>query len=510
MLVAQGRLRTPPGEDFAAAQGSLVVAGQARSIAAVDALRQIDDWGAEHAAAAVVRPGEVVARHGDDRHVFRWASVTKPVTALALLVAAEEGALDLDEPAGPPGSTVRHLLAHASGLPFTGQRPIAQPGERRIYSNTGFEVLAGYVGSARKCISRITCRRPCSSRSGWAELRGSPAADLFGTLDDLILLAQELLTPAVIAPETLAEATAVAFPGLSGVLPDFGRFEPNDWGLGFELRDAKEPHWTGTLQLAADLRPLRRLGDVPLGRPRAPARARLPHRPRVRTVGKGRVAAPVRRRPHGRGIKPRAVVRLVPQRTEFFELYRKAGANAVASRGPLVELLERFPDNPDGSGDIKELEHEGDRLTYDIVDLLNRTFVTPFDRDDMYRLASALDDICDHIDEAAGNILALRDRRGPAEGEGSRASWCFGRPRRSRKRSACSRASRTHARELGASRPGGRGRPSQPRGGLRALPPNDDAISVIRWKDIHEHLEEAVDACENAADVLEAIFVKNR
>ena len=79
-----------------------------------------------------------------------------------------------------------------------------------------------------------------------AELRGSPAADLHGTLDDLILLAGELLTPAVIAPETLAEATAVAFPGLSGVLPDFGRFEPNDWGLGFELRDAKNPHWTGT------------------------------------------------------------------------------------------------------------------------------------------------------------------------------------------------------------------------------------------------------------------------
>ena len=145
MLVAQGRLRTPPGEDFAAAQGSLVVAGQARSIAAVDALRQIDDWGAEHAAAAVVRPGEVVARHGDEGHVFRWASVTKPVTALAVLVAAEEGTVDLDEPAGPPGSTVRHLLAHASGLPFTGDAPIARPGERRIYSNTGFEVAAEHL-----------------------------------------------------------------------------------------------------------------------------------------------------------------------------------------------------------------------------------------------------------------------------------------------------------------------------------------------------------------------------
>jgi CubicO group peptidase (beta-lactamase class C family) len=77
-------------------------------------------------------------------------------------------------------------------------------------------------------------------------LRGSPAADLWGTLDDLILLAGELLEPTLIAPETLAEATTVAFPGLPGVLPDFGRFEPNDWGLGFELKDAKEPHWTGS------------------------------------------------------------------------------------------------------------------------------------------------------------------------------------------------------------------------------------------------------------------------
>src|SRR6266542_3847918 len=99
------------------------------------------------------------------------------------------------------------------------------------------------------------------------------------------------------------------------------------------------------------------------------------------------------------------MVRLVPQRSEFFELYRQAGANAVAIARALVELLERFPDTANLSWDIKELEHEGDRLTYDVVDLLNRTFVTPFDREDMYRLAGALDDICDHIDEAAGNIL---------------------------------------------------------------------------------------------------------
>jgi CubicO group peptidase (beta-lactamase class C family) len=79
-----------------------------------------------------------------------------------------------------------------------------------------------------------------------AELRGRAGADVYGTLDDLIALARELRSPTVVAPETLAEMTSVQFAGLGGVLPDVGRFDPNDWGLGVELRDSKEPHWTGT------------------------------------------------------------------------------------------------------------------------------------------------------------------------------------------------------------------------------------------------------------------------
>jgi CubicO group peptidase (beta-lactamase class C family) len=215
---------------------------------AVDALRQIDSWGAAHAAAAVVRPAGVAATRGDEVHVFRWASVTKPATALATLVAVEEGVVDVDEPAGPEGSTVRHLLAHASGLPFGDGPPIAPVGQRRIYSNQGFERLAEHVASrAEMPFERYLAEAVFEPLGMRAELRGSAGADVHGTLADAVALARELLAPTLVAPETLAEATAVAFPGLVGVLPDYGRFDPLDWGLGFEIKDGKEGHWSGTL-----------------------------------------------------------------------------------------------------------------------------------------------------------------------------------------------------------------------------------------------------------------------
>jgi CubicO group peptidase (beta-lactamase class C family) len=213
----------------------------------VEALRQIDDWPATTKAAFVLRKGDPDGLRGPRDHVFRWASVTKLVTALAALVAAEKGVIDLDEPAGPEGSTVRHLLAHASGLPFEPGGPAAAPGKRRVYSNVGFETLAEHIAErAEMSFDEYLAAgvlRPLGMR---AELRGSPAGDLHGTLDDLISLARELQEPTLVAQETLAEATTVQFPGLAGVLPDFGRMDPNDWGLGFELRDAKSPHWTGT------------------------------------------------------------------------------------------------------------------------------------------------------------------------------------------------------------------------------------------------------------------------
>ena len=210
----------------------------------MEALRQIDDWPVENAAVAVV--GATTASRGDADRVFAWASVTKLLTTLAALVAVEEGVVDLEAAAGQPGSTIRHLLAHASGLAPDAAMPIAKPGQRRIYSNAGFEVLADEVAAGAEMpfadYLRQAVFQPLELE---ATLEGSPASGASGTLADLVALGRELLEPTLVAAETLTEATTVVFPGLVGVLPGFGRMEPNDWGLGFELRDDKHPHWTG-------------------------------------------------------------------------------------------------------------------------------------------------------------------------------------------------------------------------------------------------------------------------
>jgi CubicO group peptidase (beta-lactamase class C family) len=213
----------------------------------VEALRLVDEWPAERVAVGVVAPDGVLDWRGDEGDDYAWASVTKIVTALAVLVGVEEGVVDLDEPAGPEGSTVRHLLAHASGLPLDGSRPINPPGARRIYSNTGFELLADTLArNAGMPFVEYLTTAVFDPLELSGELRGSPASGLYGTLLDLLDVARELLRPTLLAPETLAEAADVAFSGLEGVLPGFGVQRPNDWGLGFEVRNDKSPHWTGS------------------------------------------------------------------------------------------------------------------------------------------------------------------------------------------------------------------------------------------------------------------------
>ncbi|MGH9244734.1 MAG: serine hydrolase domain-containing protein [Acidimicrobiales bacterium] len=213
------------------------------------ALGAVRDWPVETAAVGVTTADSVVERVGPVSRVFPLASVTKLFTAYAVLVAVEEGTVALDDPAGPPGSTVRHLLAHASGLPLE-EGGLANPvGRRRVYSNVGFvavgELVAERAGMPFAEYLHEAVAVPLGLRS--LALRGSasPAAGAVANLEDLLAFGRELLAPTLVTPATVAEATTVAFPGLAGVVPGFGRQDPNDWGLGFELRDAKSPHWTG-------------------------------------------------------------------------------------------------------------------------------------------------------------------------------------------------------------------------------------------------------------------------
>jgi predicted phosphate transport protein (TIGR00153 family) len=202
---------------------------------------------------------------------------------------------------------------------------------------------------------------------------------------------------------------------------------------------------------------------------------------------------------------------LIPQKREFFELYNRAAENIVAIAEKLVELLDRFPDGADElAADVKELEHEGDRITHELVDLLNRTFVTPFDRDDMYRLAGALDDICDHVDEAAGRIVSygVVEIRLQAREQAQVIRRSVGKLADAVGLLEGFQDSRGHLAELRELEDVGDRILHDSVSSLFMA--RADPLEVIRWKDIHESLEEAMDACESAADVLEAIVVKNR
>jgi CubicO group peptidase (beta-lactamase class C family) len=214
------------------------------------ALDAIDDWPVPAAAAAVIGTSGVLASHGDTARTFALASLTKPLVARAAQIAVEEGVVDLDTAAGPPDSTVRHLLAHASGLAMDSDRVLAKPGTRRMYSNYGFTVLAETVQRESGIeFGRYLAEAVFEPLSmGTTRLEGGAEAAGFGatsTVADLATFAGELLRPSTVSAQLHAEATAVQFPGLDGVLPGYGRQRPNDWGLGFEIRDSKSPHWTG-------------------------------------------------------------------------------------------------------------------------------------------------------------------------------------------------------------------------------------------------------------------------
>ncbi len=211
-------------------------------------LDAVAGWPAVAAAGVAVGGSGLAETAGPSERTFAWASVTKILTALAVWIAVEEGTTAWNDAAGPPGATLAHLLAHAAGLAPDSDAILASPGVRRIYSNRGIEVAADHVadraGMSFGAYLEAGVIEPLGL--GATRLTGSPATAASGPLVDLMRLGQELLAPTLVSANTVVQATTVAFPGLAGVLPGFGRQNPNDWGLGVEIRDDKHPHWTGT------------------------------------------------------------------------------------------------------------------------------------------------------------------------------------------------------------------------------------------------------------------------
>lgn len=213
-------------------------------------LDELSEWPVDNAAGAVLRTdaSRTVVVHGDGGRQYELASVTKLLVAYGVLVAIEEEAIALRQPAGPEGSTVEHLLAHASGIAFDSPTAQAQPGTQRIYSSYGYELLAQLV-EAEAGISfpdylHEAVFEPLGMRS--SALTGPAGHGARSTVSDLARFAAEVAAPTLLDPGTVDGARTVHFPGLPGFVPGYGKFANNTWGLGFEVKGDKRAHWTGT------------------------------------------------------------------------------------------------------------------------------------------------------------------------------------------------------------------------------------------------------------------------
>ncbi|MBV7295798.1 beta-lactamase family protein [Corynebacterium sp. TAE3-ERU12] len=215
-----------------------------------DVLQLTDDWPVGSVAAAVRADDGSWHTHGATEQVFALASVTKLLSAHAVLIAMEEGALGLDDEAGPPGATVRHLLAHASGVGFSTREPEREPGQRRVYSSVGFEILAEKVAADTGIefaeYLRLSTFEPLGMDA--SSLTGSAGHGAEASTVDLMAFVDAILAAETLHPDTLDEAFTVQFPGLDGVVPGYGPQSPADWGLGFEIFSrptSKQGLWFG-------------------------------------------------------------------------------------------------------------------------------------------------------------------------------------------------------------------------------------------------------------------------
>lgn len=222
----------------------------------MSAVHLVTSWPVDHVAAAILT-AQGVTTVGDTERVYRLASLSKPLVAWAIMVAVEEGTIDLDGPlrhvTAPEGATMRHLLSHAAGFGFNDPEPVSAIERRRMYSNTGFERAADELTAAAGIPFTTYLDEAVFEPLGMhrSELRGSPAYAVHSSVDDMIRFLAEMREPHLLAPLTALQVVTSQFPQLAGIVPDVGRFDPCPWGLGVEVRGEKSPHWTGRANSAA-------------------------------------------------------------------------------------------------------------------------------------------------------------------------------------------------------------------------------------------------------------------
>ena len=217
------------------------------------AFELVDAWPVDNVSVTVIDRLGDIRLHGDETREYRLASVTKVITAWAVLIACEEGTVSLDDEVGREGCTLRHLLAHTGGFPFEGDAPVAAVGARRVYSNTGYELAAAYLADSSEMnfwdYVEGAVFEPLGIVGG--PQSGSPAKDARLDIVNLSLFLAEMKRPRLVSRETFVEAVTPQFADVEGVVPGVGRFDPCPWGLGPEIRGGKSPHWTSPRNSAA-------------------------------------------------------------------------------------------------------------------------------------------------------------------------------------------------------------------------------------------------------------------
>ncbi|MBI3596907.1 MAG: DUF47 domain-containing protein [Nitrospirae bacterium] len=201
--------------------------------------------------------------------------------------------------------------------------------------------------------------------------------------------------------------------------------------------------------------------------------------------------------------------RLIPREEKFFEMFEAAAQNIHRGAHLLKEMMETYRDPEKQAEAILQVEHQGDTITHDIVHKLNQTFITPIDREDIYALSSALDDVLDLI-EAVSDRMIMYKIKTPTETARRLADVIF-------------KSAEEIVKGVGLLKAVGNVKPycieinrleneadRISRDAVAALFDNErDPIMILKWKEIYEHLEEATDRCEDVANILENVVLKN-